>query len=206
VRRLIDLARRLTGRPQRPPLRDSRAGRIVAVIECVLNQNARDEGAATSPALNRDVLRLCSEHAVGIVQIPCPEMRALGLGRARPPGASIRDALNTDAGRRCCRRIRVETADQLQDYARNGCAVLAVVGGNERSPGCAVHNGRGGLLPSSGVLMRELQHELRQRGLEFPFLAMRDADASALATDIGRLAALFESAAPAAAGAGDDPR
>jgi predicted secreted protein len=192
VRRLIDLARRLTGRPQGRLLRDPRAGRIVAVIECVLNQNARDEGAATSPALNRDVLRLCSEHAVGIVQIPCPEMRALGLRRARPPGASIREALDTDAGRRCCRRISVETADRLQDYARSGCAVLAVVGGNEHSPGCAVHKGPGSLLPSSGILMRELQDELRRRGLELPFLALRDADASASAADIDRLTALFD--------------
>ena len=192
VRRLIDLARRPTGRPQGRLLRDPRAGRIVAVIECVLNQNARDEGAATSPALNRDVLRLCSEHAVGIVQIPCPEMRALGLARVRPPGASIREALDTDAGRRCCRRISVETAARLQDYARSGVVVLAVLGGNAQSPGCAVHNGPGGLLPSSGILMRELQDELRRRGLELPFLAMCDADPPALAADIDRLAALFD--------------
>lgn len=204
---LIDLGRRLVaGRPERPPRRDMRAGRIIALIECVLNQNARDVGAATSPALDRDALRLCSDHAVGIVQIPCPEMRALGLGRARPSGTSIRAALDTDAGRRCCRRIGIEIADRLQDYARNGCTVLAVVGGNEHSPGCAVHNGPAGLLPSSGILMREPQDELRRRGLELPFIALRDADASALATDIDRLAGLLESTAPAAAVAGDEPR
>jgi hypothetical protein len=40
--------------------------------------------------------------------------------------------------------------------------------------------------------MRELQDELRRRGLELPFLALRDADASASAADIDRLAALFD--------------
>jgi predicted secreted protein len=199
VTRFIEIARRLTGRLRGQQRRDAPAGRIVAVIECVLNQNARDEGAAISPALNGDVLRLCSEHAIGIVQIPCPEMRVLGPARTRPPGTSIRAALDTDAGRRCCREISVETADRLQEYARNGYTVLAVLGGNAQSPGCAVHNGRSGLLPASGVLMRALQPELRQRGLELPFLAMRDADPAALATDVDRLAALVNSV-PAATG------
>ena len=33
----------------RPPPVDVRSGRFVAVIECILNQNARDDGAACSP-------------------------------------------------------------------------------------------------------------------------------------------------------------
>jgi predicted secreted protein len=59
--------------------RDRRSRRIVAVIECVLNQNARDAGAASYPALNKAILTLCMRYDVGIVQIPCPEMRFLGL-------------------------------------------------------------------------------------------------------------------------------
>jgi predicted secreted protein len=189
----------LTGGLQGAHKRDVRSRRAVAVIECILNQNARDDGAASFPAINREVLRLCSEHAIGIVQIPCPEMRFLGFTRSRPPGTSIRDALDTEAGRKCCREISVEVADRLQDYARNGCAVIAVLGGNAQSPGCAVHHGPDGLLATSGVLMRELQVELRKRGIELPFLAIRDADASRLAEDIDMFEARITSAAPPAA-------
>jgi predicted secreted protein len=189
-------AHRLVGGLQVPEKHDGRSRRVVAVIECVLNQNARDEGAAVSPAVNHEVLRLCREHAVGLLQMPCPEMRHLGLARTRPPGTSIRDALDTDAGRQCCREISIEVVDRLQDYARNGCDVLAVLGGNPQSPGCAVHPGPDGLLATSGVLMQELQAELHRRRLEVPFLALRDADASALAADVQQLERVFQWSRP----------
>jgi hypothetical protein len=50
--------------------------------------------------------------------------------------------------------------------------------------------------------MRTLQRELRQRGLELPFLAMRDADAAAMATDVDRLTALVN---PASCATGECP-
>ncbi len=182
--------RALRGRPRD----DARARRVVAVIECVLNQNARDPGAATSAALNPGVLQLCRDHAAGIVQIPCPEAHCLGLSRKRPAGTSIREALDTDAGRRGCRTIGADIAQRLQAYADDGCAVLAVIGGNEHSPGCAVHHGADALTADSGLLMRELQTELRQRGLDPPFVAMRDADPAALHDDLAQLRRLLQPA------------
>lgn len=47
--------------------------------------------------------------------------------RARPSDSSIRAALNTDAGRRRCREISIEIADQSKNDARSGCALLAAV-------------------------------------------------------------------------------
>ena len=69
---------------------DRRSRRFVAVIECILNQNARDLGAACCPAINIELLNLCHEHEVGVMQMPCPEIAALGFKRARAPGQSIR--------------------------------------------------------------------------------------------------------------------
>jgi predicted secreted protein len=171
--------------------RDRRGRRVVLAIDCILNQNARDEGAATFPACNWEVVCLCHKYEVGIMQMPCPETEFLGLRRGRSPGKSIRAALDTDEGRGCCRRISIEVVDRVHEYVRQGYTILAVLGGNPESPGCAVHAGQLGLLASSGVLMRELQDELRHRSMEVPFRGVRDCDPSMMAEDIRWLEGVF---------------
>ncbi len=157
---------------------------MVAVIECVLNQNARDAGAANFAAMAWDVVHLCHEHGVGLVQLPCPEIACLGPARKRPAGVSLRAAIDTPEGRQCCAQLSADAADRLQGYVDAGYSVLAVLGGNPQSPGCAVHQDAAGLTPASGVLMIELQAELRRRGLEIPFRGLRDSDAAAWAQDL----------------------
>jgi predicted secreted protein len=177
--------RERSGRTARgPSARDVRARRLVACIECVLNQNARDAGAARSPAMIREVIRLCGEHDVGLLQMPCPETAFLGLARTRRKGESIRSALDTPDGRGCCAAISRDVADRIERYTDAGYRVLAVLGGNPASPGCAVHEGPDGLLPSSGILMQELEAELRRRSIEIPFRGMRDHDPALLAEDL----------------------
>jgi len=177
--------------------RDQRSGRIVAVIECIVNQNARDRGAATYPAINPALVRLCLQYDVGLLQIPCPEMRCLGLRRERPAGVTLRAALDSAAGHACCQEISRELADRFQDYSANGCQVLAILGGNPESPGCAIHHqgppdGRQRLADHSGVLMRALQAELEQRALAIPFVAIRDYRPELLRDDLASLETLFQ--------------
>jgi predicted secreted protein len=171
--------------------RDRRSRRAVVAIDCILNQNARDAGTAAFPAMNWEVLRLCKEYEVGVLQMPCPEIEFLGVVRERPPGDSIRDALDTDEGRNCCRKISVQIADRIQEYILQGYQMLAILGGNPKSPGCAVHIGPHGLLATSGVLMRELQDELRRRNIELPFRGIRDCDSGMMAEDIKWLEGVF---------------
>ena len=115
-------------RPDRSP--DVRGRRFVAVIDCILNQNARDAGAAQFPAINFELLQLCHEHHVGILQMPCPEIAALGFKRVRPPGQSIRDALDTESGRQRCSEIAMGVADRIEAGLAEGDVLLAVLGGN----------------------------------------------------------------------------
>jgi len=170
-----------------PPAPDPRGRRVVAVIECVLNQNARDAGAADAPAMNWDFVSLCHAHGIGLVQLPCPEIACLGMARDRAPGCSLREALNSDGGPARCAQLAADAADRLQAYATSGCEVLAVLGGNRQSPGCAVCLDGDTLQPASGLLMRALQAELRARGLELPFRGLHDAEPAALAQDLAWL-------------------
>jgi len=171
--------------------RDGRGQRVVAVIECALNQNARDAGAAQAPAVTGGFVELCLAHGVGMVQLPCPEIACLGWARSRPPGCSIRQALDTASGRACCARLAEQAADRLQAQAAAGCRVLAVVGGNAQSPGCAVHVEGPMLRAESGLLMQAMHAELQRRGMEIPFRGLRDADAELLRQDLAWLRERF---------------
>jgi hypothetical protein len=90
----------------------------------------------------------------------------------------------------CCDSLAAATADRIQCYLEQGYDVLAVLGGNEQSPGCAVHEawaGSGQLADSSGIFMRALAAELARRGACIPFRGMRDADPNLLEDDLAWL-------------------
>lgn len=166
------------------PPRDVRGGRFVVVIDCVLNQNVRDQGAANCPAMNFEILRLCHENGIGIMQMPCPEIAALGFKRQRPPGTSIRQALDTPAGRQACAELAASVVARILVLLDEGFEPLAVLGGNPRSPGCAVHQEVTALDAESGIFMLALQAELRRHGLDLPFRGLRDASPDGLAEDL----------------------
>jgi predicted secreted protein len=164
---------------------------VVAVIECIVNQNVRDAGAARSAALSWDALSLCHAYGVGLLVMPCPEIACLGPARQRAPGVSIGTALRADHGVQGCAALARAVADRIQASLDAGTAVLAVLGGNERSPGCAVHETtQSGALPA-GVFIEALQGELRRRGLAIPFRGLRDAAPALLAEDLDWLRALL---------------
>ena len=104
----------------RPPRPDARGRRFVAVIECILNQNARDDGAACSPAVDFQVLERCHAHRVGVLQMPCPEIHALGFARRRAPGERIRDALHNEACIERCATLAHEVAERIDAERMQG--------------------------------------------------------------------------------------
>ena len=166
---------------------DQRSGRLVFLIECLMNQNARDIGAAESPAFTQELIELMVDAKIGMVQIPCPEIACLGFERLRSSGQSIRQALETQEASACCQSLAIATAERIHSYVNQGFEVLAVLGGNEQSPGCAVHTAIDSelqLTDRSGVFMKMVAEELAQRGLQIRFHGIRDADSELLIEDL----------------------
>ena len=176
------------------PPADARGHRFVAVIACALNQNARDAGTARFPAMNFALLQLCHQHGVGVLQMPCPEIATLGFARQRPPGQSLREAMASETGRGSCCTLARDVANSIEAYTAHGCELLAVLGGNPLSPGCAVHPGEDGLHAESGVFMLALQTELRRRGSNAAFRGIRDHDPELLREDLAWLQDVLEPA------------
>jgi predicted secreted protein len=134
----------------RQVLSDERSGRVVFLSHCLLNQNVRYLGGATSRCAS-DVVADLLNAGTGVVQMPCPEEHAWGgvckrrtipaygadrtiLRWVRRPATWLFLAYTALAYHRLARRI----AAQIADYLRSGHTVESVVGIGG-SPSCGVH-------------------------------------------------------------------
>ncbi len=66
---------------------DARSRKIIFVAHCVLNQNAKIDRCARYPGAMPELAAFLLQSGVGIVQLPCPELLALGLDRQADPHA-----------------------------------------------------------------------------------------------------------------------
>ncbi|MDH5389541.1 MAG: hypothetical protein OEX10_00110 [Candidatus Bathyarchaeota archaeon] len=153
-------------------IQDKRSRKIVVVAHCVLNQNSRVQGIAYYAGMINEIVDLIRKHEVGIVQMPCPELTYAGL--LRP--SQTKEQYDTPAFRRHCRQIASSTANQVEEYVRNGFKVLAVLG-VEGSPTCGVEE-NSFQEANLGILMEELRSELKKRKVEVPMKDVRDAHAN----------------------------
>jgi predicted secreted protein len=150
---------------------------VAFIAHCLLNQNAKvDEGAKT-PAMWAPVIALLRERGCVIRQMPCPE---LAFGGARRFWG-VREQFDTPLYRRHCRRIATLVASVMEGHVRAGDDVVLI--GVDSSPTMGVDftpsaphwGGRPSigeddstLVPGDGIFVEELGAELAARGLPFP--------------------------------------
>ena len=177
---------------------DQRGKKVILVLHCLLNQNARIDGCSYFPGAMGEAARAVIDSGVGVIQMPCPELQCLGLdrsGRMRD-GADIgiREALIEEKGHTTCRDLVRQVIADVKDYQKHGFQVIGVVG-NDGSPACGVditHYVDRGEGPGPGAFMIVLREELTKCGLDLPFVALRDHEWSERAA---RVKALLETAA-----------
>lgn len=163
---------------------DGRSMKVALVAHCILNQNAKVIGLAKFPSAIDEIVDLLRRHEVGLLQMPCPELSFAGLNR----WAQTKEQYDTPSFRRHCRKIARDLADQVQEYVRNDVRILAVVGING-SPSCGVDETSVGFkggrpkgafslkverAPGPGVFVEELRSELAKRGIEVPFVGIKE--------------------------------
>ena len=147
-------------------IQDKRSRKIIIVAHCILNQNSRVQGKAYYAGMINEIVDVLRKYEVGVIQMPCPELTYAGL--LRP--SQTKEQYDTPAFRRCCKQIASSTASQVEEYVRNGFKVLAVLG-VEGSPTCGVE-------ANLGILIEELQSELKKRKVEVPMKGVRHKNAS----------------------------
>lgn len=191
-------------------LRDERSRQVAFVSHCLLNENTRYLGGAFRSGPVAELVTDLADRDVGICQMPCPEQSAWGgvlkrrmllaygssgdwRYRLRSPllGLFLLDTA------RVYRRLARQVAEQIADYQRSGCTVVAIIGVGS-SPSCGVRTtldirrsfaamadmpadaverqrvNREVVLAcrqaGTGLFIRAIQRQLRHRGLAVPLL------------------------------------
>lgn len=152
--------------------KDGRSMKVVLVAHCVLNQNARLARCAERPAAVTELIDGLMDREVGIVQMPCPELIAIGLDRE---GVPIRHELDLPRCRADLRRMAGELVRQIVRYRGCGVRVLGVLGKNG-SPACGVERTHDdmGFREGMGAFVEELAAELKAQGVSIPLAGILD--------------------------------
>lgn len=162
---------------------DGRSKRVVLLAHCALNQNAISDGTADYPGAHGALIRMLLDEGVGILQLPCPELRCLGLDRGDPQGGSrpvvventrIRGAMAQSAAREKLEGLVEEVLEQAREYRKHGFRLVGVVGMN-RSPCCGVEttSKEDREVPGRGVFLDRLLSALAEEGMEVPAVGIK---------------------------------
>jgi hypothetical protein len=94
--------------------------------------------------------------------------------------------METPTSRERCASLAKDTAKRLHEYVNNGVRVIAILGGDTGSPGCAVLEGPcgTGLAENSGVFIKALAGALSEYDLTIPFRGLRDSSVKTLSRDV----------------------
>jgi predicted secreted protein len=137
-------------------------------------------GGAHYPGANLEVLEPYLRQGVGIVQLPCPETTFLGMSRF----GMTRNQYDTEAYRRHCADVLRPTVESLDQFARAGYELEAVMA-VEGSPSCGVCENKeghaGGTITSAptcssvkgrGIMIQVLAEMLETRDLYIPLVGV----------------------------------
>ncbi len=157
--------------------RDGRSMMVVFVPHCALNMNARHVDCADFPAMMEPLFEFLRENQIGIVQMPCPELRVLGLGRDRdvPPLNTIREALEIPDAQKRLKPLVDDMVYLIKEYRYQEVEILGMLGKNG-SPSCGVEttHKEGEHVPGQGILIRELRKGLAREGLDIELKGIDD--------------------------------
>jgi predicted secreted protein len=151
--------------------------KVAFLAHCLLNQNAKVEGGAKTPAMWFPVVDLLRERGYALRQMPCPELAYGGARRFW----GVREQFDTPLYRRHCRRLAKLVASVMEPHLRAGDDVVLI--GIDSSPTMGVSfmptsptwGGKpdigaddSRLVPGRGIFLEELEAELAERGLGLP--------------------------------------
>jgi predicted secreted protein len=153
-----------------PAFDDKRSKKVVFVAHCIINQSARCNNSGNFASAIPLVPEYLLANKIGIAQIPCPELGALGLGRE----GNIYDQLSSVGSRRYLRALASDITYQISQYRKHGFTVPAVMG-IDCSPSCGVNcHADFGAKPGKGAFMEELSAALAKAGVEIAIIGVED--------------------------------
>ena len=149
---------------------DTRSGKVIFVAHCMLNQNARIVDAADFPTMFDPLVDFLQREQVGVIQVTCPELYCLGLGRRE-----VRVGLENSAGMQRLQRLIDDLMFTIHEYLFQGFEVVGILGKNG-SPSCGVTRTwlDNRQQDGQGIFIRELKNRLLKEQLDIPVFGVAD--------------------------------
>lgn len=134
----------------------NRGKRLVLTSHCILNQNS-----VVSPLARAKgpfyIVNMLVEKGIGIIQLPCPEFKYLGLGR-KPMS---KEEYDVPEYRELCKKLFQPFIEDLREYLKNGYEILGIIGVKE-SPTCSISGNR-------GIFMEEIFKALKEEDIKLNY-------------------------------------
>jgi len=156
-------------------LKDKRSRKVAIVAHCILNQNSRVFGLAERSSAIAEIVEFLILNDMGIIQMPCPELKYAGILRKSQTKNQYGDA----KFRKHCKKIAGETVEQIQEYSKGKIKATIIIG-VDGSPSCGVTD--------SGIFVEELRSALKERKIAMLFYGIRH---ERLSEDLAKLEKLF---------------
>lgn len=150
-----------------------RSKKILIMSHCVLNQNsvvyplARAKGAFS-------FVKKIIDSGVGIIQLPCPELKFLGINRK----SMTKEEYDTEEYRKLCRELFAPVLEELIVYINRGYEFCGVIGINQ-SPTCSITGNR-------GILMEEMFKMFADKGIKAAYYEVPEEYSDSISDDVYR--------------------
>lgn len=147
--------------------------KIIFVSHCIINQHARAEGVRNKlvgRAIVEPILDLIRSYNVGIIQLPCPEIKYEGLIRK----ACGKDKYNNPSFINICRDYAQDVRYLVNQYRNAGYLIVGFIG-VDFSPTCGVtftSLGNGIKSNEPGLFFKELMDSCKIDRTVFNFLGV----------------------------------
>lgn len=135
---------------------DNRGKELIIVSHCILNQNsvvcplARSKGAFP-------LIQPLIDKGYGILQLPCPEFKFLGLSRI----PMSKEEYDCEEYRALCKNLFLPFLNDLKEYLKHGYKIKGLIGINH-SPTCS-------LTGNKGIFMEEILRLLKTQNINLDF-------------------------------------
>ena len=130
--------------------------KIIYTVHCVLNQNSVIKKWERSTSSFKNIIHLLLDNDISIIQLPCPELKHLGLNR--PPLS--KEAYDTKDYRQLCSKLAKAVVKEMLTYKKEDYKIIGLIG-IEESPTCDS-------MENPGIFMEELLIMLEENNLKIP--------------------------------------
>lgn len=164
-----------------------RGRKILVVVHCILNANAKVYPLAGVSGVHLEVLKEHLSAGAGLIQLPCPELTYLGVNR----WGMTREQYDHPNFRAHCEAILQAPLSELESFMGGGYEIMGILG-MDGSPNCGVRRtctGYSGgdirtgdeferqrsrlkMVEGRGVFMEVVEGLLKRKNLQIPWLSV----------------------------------